>query len=285
MTVADFGSQAVVCHVLESRFPSDPIIGEENASVLREAGNESILERIVGYVGEIVPGVAAAAVLRLIDRGGARDHSRRLWTLDPIDGTKGFLRSDQYAVALALIEEGEVVVAALACPNLPDEDGSVGQAFVAVKGAGAWTAPLYSEGEGRPIHVSTVAVSEKARFCESVESGHSSHGDAADVAETLGITEESIRLDSQAKYAIVARGDAEIYMRLPTRPDYVEKVWDHAAGLLVVEEAGGRVTDIDGKPLDFSHGGRLESNTGVIATNGHLHDDVLEALRKVGVSG
>ncbi len=285
VTVADFGSQAVVCHVLESRFASDPVIGEEDASVLREQGNASVLDRIVGYVGEIIPGVAAGDVLRLIDRGGARDHSRRLWTLDPIDGTKGFLRSDQYAVALALIEEGEVVVAALACPNLPDENGSLGQAFVAAKNQGAWAVPLYAEGEEKPIHVSRVSDTKRARFCESVESGHSSHGDAADVAEVLGITEDSIRLDSQAKYAIVARGDAEIYMRLPTRPNYVEKIWDHAAGLLVVEEAGGRVSDIDGKPLDFSHGGRLETNTGVIATNGHLHDDVLEALRQVGVSG
>ncbi|MBT8400345.1 MAG: 3'(2'),5'-bisphosphate nucleotidase [Rhodothermia bacterium] len=285
VTVADFGSQAVVCHVLESRFASDPIIGEEDASVLREQGNASVLDRIVGYVGEIIPGVAAGDVLRLIDRGGARDYSRRLWTLDPIDGTKGFLRSDQYAVALALIEDGEVVVAALACPNLPGENDSPGQAFVAVKDQGAWAVPLYSEGEEKPIHVSPVADTKRARFCESVESGHSSHGDAADVAEVLGITEDSIRLDSQAKYAIVARGDAEIYMRLPTRPNYVEKIWDHAAGLLVVEEAGGRVSDIDGKPLDFSHGGRLETNKGVIATNGHLHDEVLAALRRVGVSG
>ncbi|MDX1429115.1 MAG: inositol monophosphatase family protein, partial [Rhodothermales bacterium] len=80
------------------------------------------------------------------------------------------------------------------------------------------------------------------------------------------------------------RGDAEIYMRLPTRADYVEKIWDHAAGMLVVEEAGGQVTDIDGKRLDFSHGDGLAENSGVIATNGKLHDAVIEALREVGVS-
>ena len=53
-----------------------------------------------------------------IDHGGAVHYRERFWTLDPIDGTKGFLRGEQYAVALALIEGGEVVVAALACPNL-----------------------------------------------------------------------------------------------------------------------------------------------------------------------
>ena len=284
VTVADFGSQAVVCRAIDSVFPADPIIGEENAAMLRQEANSPILDRVVTYVNDIVPGTTPNDVLRLIDRGGSRGHSSRLWTLDPIDGTKGFLRKDQYAVALALIEEGEVVVAALACPELEDDSGVVGHAFVAAKGAGTRTMPLFAEGEGRPIRVSDVSALEKARFCESVESGHSSHTDAADVAELLGITAESIRLDSQAKYAIVARGDAEIYMRLPTRADYVEKIWDHAAGMLVVEEAGGRVTDIEGKRLDFGHGGRLEANKGVVATNGQVHDAVMDALKRVGVS-
>jgi 3'(2'), 5'-bisphosphate nucleotidase len=87
-------------------------------------------------------------------------------------------------------------------------------------------------------------------------------------------------MDSQAKYAALARGDAEIYLRLPTRPGYVEKIWDHAAGFLVIEEAGGRVTDIEGKRLDFTCGSRLERNRGVIATNGLLHQRVLEAVNR-----
>ena len=54
----------------------------------------------------------------------------------------------------------------------------------------------------------------------------------------------SFWLDSLAKYAIVARGDADVYMRPPTRPAYSEKIWDHAAGMLVIEEAGGKLIDI-----------------------------------------
>ena len=94
--------------------------------------------------------------------------------------------------------------------------------------------------------------SAAARFCESVESGHTAHDTAATIADLLHITQPPVRLDSQAKYAVVARGDADIYMRLPTRPNYQEKIWDHAGGTLLVEEAGGRVTDINGKPLDWS---------------------------------
>src|SRR5439155_19463982 len=95
-----------------------------------------------------------------------------------------------------------------------------------------------------------------------------------------GIVTPPLRLDSQAKYATVARGDASIYLRLPTRQDYREKIWDHAAGLIIVEEAGGRVSDVRGAALDFSRGRRLEANAGVIATNGHIHDRVVAAVTR-----
>jgi 3'(2'), 5'-bisphosphate nucleotidase len=68
---------------------------------------------------------------------------------------------------------------------------------------------------------------------------------------------------------------------LPTRADYVEKIWDHAAGKFVVEQAGGVVTDVTGAPLDFSHGARLQANSGVVATDGRFHDQVIEAVQSV----
>jgi len=98
------------------------------------------------------------------------------------------------------------------------------------------------------------------------------------VAAELGITAEPRRLDSQAKYAIVARGEAQIYLRIPTKKGYEEKIWDHAAGCLCVQEAGGRVSDLDGRDLDFSQGRTLKANRGVVATNGKIHDQVLAAV-------
>jgi 3'(2'), 5'-bisphosphate nucleotidase len=120
-----------------------------------------------------------------------------------------------------------------------------------------------------------------ASFCESVESAHSSHGDAAHIAEILGVTALPLRIDSQCKYATIARGDASIYLRLPTRADYAENIWDHAAGWINVKEAGGEVTDACGNPLDFSAGRTLSRNVGVVATNGKLHDRVIAAVRQV----
>jgi len=81
----------------------------------------------------------------------------------------------------------------------------------------------------------------------------------------------------------VARGEAALYLRLPSpqQPDYRERIWDHAAGALIVEEAGGRATDALGRPLDFAQGRRLSRNRGVIVSNGHLHTAVLEAIQRI----
>lgn len=132
-----------------------------------------------------------------------------------------------------------------------------------------------------PIMVTDIDDPSKASFCESVESAHSSHSDAALISQILGVMAPPIRIDSQCKYAALARGDASIYMRLPTGDDYVEKIWDHAAGWIIVKEAGGEVTDVYGKPLDFSLGRELRRNTGVLGTNGKLHPKVLDAVRQV----
>ena len=85
------------------------------------------------------------------------------------------------------------------------------------------------------------------------------------------------------KYALLASGEGEIYLRLlsPDRMDYREKIWDQAAGSIVVEEAGGMVTDLDGKALDFSRGRTLKDNRGICASNGQLHNEALAVLKKV----
>ena len=285
VTVADYGAQAVISLMLGSSLPDDPIVGEEDTAELRTEGGAALRDRIATHVSAVLPGHDEATILAAVDRcnhegGGTGRH----WTVDPIDGTNGFLRGDQYAVALGLIEDGEVVLGVLGCPNLPldwsDPDGPRGCLFVAVKGEGAFVRTLPGD-EERQVHVADLDDTALASFCESVESGHSSHGDSARVAELLGVQAAPVRIDSQCKYAAVARGDAAIYLRLPTRKDYQEKIWDHAAGLMVVREAGGEVTDVEGKPLDFSLGRTLAANKGVVATNGRIHGKVIEAVRSV----
>jgi 3'(2'), 5'-bisphosphate nucleotidase len=136
------------------------------------------------------------------------------------------------------------------------------------------------------LHVSQVHEPEYARMLRSVEKSHTDTGGIAELATELSITAEPVPMDSQAKYAVLAAGGGEILLRLlsPSRPDYREMIWDQAAGSIVIEEAGGRITDLDGKDLDFSRGRTLAANRGVLATNGHLHDVVLNGLRAIKVA-
>ncbi|MEO6654378.1 MAG: 3'(2'),5'-bisphosphate nucleotidase [Ilumatobacteraceae bacterium] len=276
VTVADFGAQAVVCSILRSRLGDVAIVGEESASDLadRPALLTGTTELVSATLGRPV---SAAELVDWIGLGAA-SATGRYWTLDPIDGTKGFLRGDQYAIALALIDDGEVVLGVLGCPRLDSATGA-GVLFVAAGG----TTEAYSGDDPtpRPVTVADPPSLAQARFCESVESGHSDHDQSSEIAARLGISTAPYRIDSQCKYGVLARGDASIYLRLPTRSEYEEKIWDHAAGALVVEFAGGTVTDIDGAPLDFSHGATLCRNRGVVATSGAFHDEVVASVRAV----
>ena len=282
VTVADLGSQVVITSELLQSFPEDSVVGEEDANVLRD--NEYLAQRVTGLVNEQIGIVAAPRLLETLDYGARTTYrTTRFWTLDPIDGTKGFLRGEQYAIALALVEDGQVVLGVLGCPNLPLTDcGSEekkGSVYFAVKGEGAFVQTM-DQSEERGISVDTLTLSPEARFCESVEESHVSHETHARISSLLGITAPSYRIDSQCKYAVVARGDASIYLRLSSKKDYRERIWDHAAGSIIVMEAGGQVTDSRGAPLDFSAGRRLVNNVGIVATNGTLHRKVLDAIAR-----
>eukprot|EP00736_Rhodelphis_marinus_P000099 Rmarinus@m.497 len=284
VTVADFGAQAVV-NLDIMRELKDPVVGEEDSADLRKPEGASLKEKVVQHVRSIVGDVEEDAVLGAIDYGCYEGGPKgRHWALDPIDGTKGFLRNDQYAVALGLIEDGKCVLGVLGCPNLPVEwssqNGARGVIFVGIPGQGAMAYCVDST-EGIPVKVSTEADITKSQFVESVESGHSNHSDSAKIAEMLGVTNAPVRMDSQCKYAAVARGDAQMYLRLPTRKGYEEKIWDHAAGVAVITAAGGKVTDVRGNDLDFSIGRTLRDNLGVVASNGLYHDKVISAVRSV----
>jgi len=283
VTVADFGAQALICQHIKAAFPNDPIVGEEDSADLQEPKNANQLARVKGYVQQVHPQATDEDVCTWIDAGNGAV-ADRFWTLDPIDGTKGFLRNDQYAIALALIEDGQVQVAAMACPALPlsldDPDGAVGSLFIAVRGEGSEMASL-ADADFAPIRVKTTSNDDAGlRFVESVEAGHGDHDLQEALARAAGITRDPLRMDSQAKYGAVARGDAALYLRLPSPkyPGYAEKIWDHAAGSLVVQEAGGRVTDMHGKPLDFFSDYTMNDNTGVVVSAGPSHAGVIEAL-------
>jgi 3'(2'), 5'-bisphosphate nucleotidase len=308
VTIGDFGAQALIIKALTTTFPSDEIIAEEESSDLRTNAallkavwdsvkaaqeNAPAEEKVLGEIND------EEELMALLDQGGSEGGKDkvRVWTLDPIDGTKGFLRGGQYAIALALLEKGEPVVGVLGCPNLPREDGQqldtnvghdqsgsgadVGVIVSAVLGHGAVTRAIDgATGVEHEIRMRQVPI-EQAVLCEGVEAAHSNHGQQDKIRTTLGISGESVRLDSQAKYASVARGAGDIYLRLPAGKPYTEKIWDHAAGDLIVKEAGGIVTDIHGKKIDFGIGRYLTGNVGFVVAGKDIHAKVLEGVQKI----
>jgi 3'(2'), 5'-bisphosphate nucleotidase len=281
VTIVDFAVQAVVASRLAARFPDDPLVGEEDAAALREPAAAPLLARVTEAVHTVSPGLDTPALLEAIDRGLA-EPSDRFWTLDPIDGTKGLLRGGQYVVALALIVDGRVEVGAIGCPRLSLFGGAEGGVAVAARGRGSWWMGL-DDDELTPLRTSSVSDSAGARVATSVEESHSDRGQMDGLRAALGTRADAILMDSQAKHVIVAAGDADVMVRFP-RSGYREAIWDQAAGAILIEEAGGRITDRAGRPFDFSTGRRLERNDGVVASNRRLHDALLDIIGSLGSS-
>jgi len=275
VTIADYASQALILHRLKELTPDIGIVAEEGSEGLRE--EPELVERIASFTQRFCPEVNKDTLLDLLDRGNHEGGMGKFWTLDPIDGTKGFLRGGQYAVALALVEKGQPTLGLLGCPRYELVEDVKGVVFTGGDGIPGqfWTSETASP---RKLRTCSEVNFSEAKLCESVESAHTAHDLSARVIKDLGISTDILRMDSQAKYAAVADGSAALYLRLPVKKGYREKIWDHAAGLAVIEAAGGRVTDLNGKKLDFGQGETLKNNRGVIASNGTLHHPALAAL-------
>ncbi|XP_065879678.1 3',5'-bisphosphate nucleotidase AHL-like [Euphorbia lathyris] len=325
VTVADWSVQATVSWILSESLgnPNIQIVAEEDVQTLFNADTSGLLDAVVQTVNECLAeaprfglqappkALSNSEILEAISHcnstGGPRG---QFWALDPVDGTLGFVRGDQYAVALALVEDGEVVLGVLGCPNYPmrkewlnyhhryhriiskltsptSESWDKGCVIYAKKGSGkAWMQPLLHRHKkllwpnaAIPVCVSAIDDPALATFCEPVERANSSHSFTAGLAHSVGLRMQPLRMYSMVKYAAIARGDAEVFMKF-ARAGYKEKIWDHAAGVVIIQEAGGVVTDAGGRGLDFSKGIYLEGlDRGIIACAGaQLHVKIINAV-------
>lgn len=144
VTVADFAVQALVAHRLAETFPEVPLVAEEDTAALRAPAGQTILESVLAALRGAASNLDSIRVLDTIDRGRAVP-AERFWTLDPVDGTQGFVRGDHYVVALALIVRGRVEIGLIGCPEpvLTDEPrDTAGSIAFAVRDGGAFRAPL-----------------------------------------------------------------------------------------------------------------------------------------------
>jgi len=302
-------------------FPDMTLVGEEDAEALTEGGEggaetlakvTNLVNRTLqNHMGADAPTLSSQDVVSAINRGQSTGGSAgKHWILDPVDGTLGFVRGDQYAIALAFMDEGDLKIGVMGCPNMP-KTGEVlefeqsyaygfsprlvskmlagdslgwykGCIFTAVRGRGAYMFPVDQKLNFEPIKVEVSAAfdPQKAKFTEPVMKANSSQGFTAAVATNLGIECKPLRIYSQVKYGSVARADADVFMKFP-KAGYREKIWDHAAGVILVEEAGGRVSDAGGAKLNFAGGRYIEGlDRGIIAASAALHDRLLDAVAK-----
>lgn len=293
VTNADFGSQALIVQNLRKLYATDPVMAEETASRADFQDDAFTDELILDLQNAGGCFSSVDEIVKAINRGDSESGEPhaiwrdRYWVIDPIDGTKGYLKGGQYAIALGLIEKGQIKLAVLACPefSLPGH-ADKGFLLYALKNEGAYAQPLFREAGAVKLIVSDRSYDGGMRMCESLN--HSPTGTSAKVAAQLGISDSQIdRMDSQSKYAAVASGAADIYLRLPTSKAYREAVWDHAAGVLIVEEAGGKVSDIYGQPLvwndsrSWHDNHRFPAAHGVVVTNTRIHHEVIEAIRSI----
>ncbi len=308
VTIGDLGSSALIGQALRDRLhigtPGHaPLISEEDSRFLRQPASIEHVERAVDalHQSKTWPDATHAQFLDAIDlgdgvieqtkndQGEVIDHAP-FWTTDPIDGTKGFLRGQQYAVCLALVESGRPLVSAVACPNLsPDPARGVevdehGGCIVAADARdpepGVWliaAADALTPDRWKRIVREPLAPGQPARLVRSVERGHSDRSSMDRVITHLGDMTVPSEADGQCKYAMVALGRADAYIRIP-KPDYRENTWDHAPGALLVLKAGGRVSDVLGNTPYFGDV-KMNRTRGVIAAEPRTHQRIIDAIR------
>lgn len=176
------------------------------------------------------------------------------WILDPVDGTTNLMHDYQHSVvSLALYDQGEIVMGVVYDPFREE-------VFSAIKGKGSFL-------NGQPIHVSKAEKLSDTIIGLGTAKRELADENFARFRRVFGQCQDVRRLGSAAlELSYTACGRQDGYFEIYLNP------WDYAAGMLLVREAGGTVTDFTGKPLDPKKGGS------VVGTNGHIHADLLKLL-------
>lgn len=301
VTLADYVSQLIINYHLKSLELSFAIYSEEDFNDYMLLSKDSQTQIIDLFNSAMGLSIRHKDVEDLLNFKKAKPDSTQdfKWTIDPIDGTKGYIRNQQYCVCVSLIYKDEVVLGVIGAPNLnpnntnfeckKNEDGIV---IYAEKNKGTFMRNLNSLSEFIKINTSKKTNIEDCLLCQSVDKNHGNKGLINTFMSQCNpnlYSNKIVEMDSQCKYLIVAMGLADIYLRVPLSvkneggdSHYVEKVWDHAPGYLIVKEAGGIVSDINGNDLVFNVGKRLEKNKGIIAANNStVHQNALKILRKL----
>ena len=187
---------------------------------------------------------------------------RRVWMVDPLDGTNGFIARDgDFAVQIGLAVEGRSCLGVVYQP-LPD------LLYRAVEGAGAWI-------ERKGFELERARVTERAELAQLRMAASRTHRSPRQdrLIETLGIKEEVRRGSVGIKVGLIIEKQCDLYVHLSSRT----KQWDTCAPEIILTEAGGRFTDLFGEPLTYNHPD-VQNRNGLIASNGVTHAEIVKRL-------
>ena len=263
VTIADFASQIYIVSRLNDYFPDDEIIAEEENIDYIDLKAENLIKQCFDELG--------VEKLKLIKENIAYrgKSSKRQWTVDPIDGTAGYQEGLSYAVGIGLMINSLPKICAIGVPNYNEKSLAI---FSAEEGQRAQVS--YDNKGLKPIQVSQREDIKNIRLC------HSLHYDkpwVLNFAQNIGIR-NFIQIDSMAKFCMVADGSADLYIKpLDAAHSFT---WDFMPGDLIVREAGGDITDLNGKRLKFKKEKCLWTAPGIIASNGIIQKKIIELIKR-----
>ncbi|OTB07262.1 hypothetical protein M426DRAFT_318285 [Hypoxylon sp. CI-4A] len=310
VTVADFAIQALLAASVHHVFPDDKFVGEESAADLR--ANPALLDRVWGLLQRLkddeakslckLP-VSPEQMCEMIDWCGFGEpggsSAGRVWVFDPIDGTKTFVRREAYAINVALLEGSKQVLSVVGCPTLAvdatapvtntslDPTGRGSIAF-AVKGHGTYVRSLVaaSPDDVQLRKIEPLANPESSHSLRPVSCYHMLDSGVDDVHQLvmreLGIETQGCDLLAWVLRCVtLGLGLANMTVWVYKQRSRTGKIWDHAGAMLLFEELGGLITDIDGKPIDLGVGRKMTANHGFVAAPSAIHATVLETVQRV----
>lgn len=259
VTIVDYSIQVIFAYFCHTIYPDSFLFAEENWHFLHQCCREDpqFLELVENLVQKIYPDITQEMIFRLIEASSSMPQENKLiWVIDPIDGTKEWIKGGEYCVAIACLDQGQIVLSLLICPEWALFPSHKGTMFIAQKNQGAWGYSL-----DLSCRQKIVLDQKTPKFSWLLD-------------ETQI---EQHKISSQIKYASVALHKQLYAIRIPQKSRQTEKVWDHAAGSLIVQEAGGVVSDFRGQPLNCTPPLFLNANYGIlVASHPTVHQKLLE---------
>ena len=257
-------ASAKACAALVDAYTRFEAIPDAPAGISTDADKQA-QEIILGHLHALFPQDALCAEEKTPTLAKSPNTGPRLWIVDPIDGTRGFARKvGEFSVMIALVEQGEIAVGVVQEPIKM-------RLTWAVRGGGCWKRDGSAAGEPTRCRVTAISQLSSATLVQSHMHDPKKPSRRVQLLKPARVVET---YSAGVKLATVARGEADIYVNT-----YAEvHDWDLCDGHILVTEAGGLVTKLDGTEIRYGLPGAMQAG-GTLASNGRLHEEAVEKMR------